>query len=100
MKEQLFDGSLQSNDENIKFDFKGLADFGESRNNFNFEASVDYADFKKLNFINDSVSIFKGNVSMDINGTTLDNIVGDIKFTQTNYQNVNDTYYFDDFEVT
>ncbi|WP_289644537.1 translocation/assembly module TamB domain-containing protein [Maribacter aestuarii] len=100
LKEQLFDGSLQSNDENIKFDFKGLADFGESRNNFNFKASVDYADFKKLNFINDSVSIFKGNVSMDINGTTLDNIVGDIKFEQTNYQNVNDTYYFDDFEVT
>ena len=99
LKEQLFDGSLQSNDENIKFDFKGLADFGESRNNFNFNASVAYADFKKLNFINDSVSVFKGNVNMDINGTTLDDIVGTIKFTQTNYQNVNDTYYFDDFEV-
>lgn len=100
LKEQLFDGSLQSNDENIKFDFKGLADFEESRNNFNFNASVAYADFKKLNFIKDSVSIFKGNVSMDINGTTLDDIVGDIKFTETNYQNVNDTYYFDDFEIT
>ncbi len=99
LKEQLFDGSLQSNDENIKFNFKGLADFAESRNNFNFNASVAYADFKKLNFINDSVSVFKGNVNMDINGTTLDDIVGTIKFTQTNYQNVNDTYYFDDFEV-
>lgn len=100
LKEQLFDGSLKSNDENLKFDFKGLADFGESRNNFNFKAAVAYADFKKLNFINDSVSVFKGNVSMNINGTTLDNIVGDINFTQTNYQNVNDTYYFDDFTIT
>ncbi|AZQ58511.1 translocation/assembly module TamB [Maribacter sp. MJ134] len=100
LKEQLFDGSLSSNDENIKFDFKGLADFGETRNNFNFKAAVAYADFKKLNFINDSVSIFKGNVDMNINGTTLDNIVGDINFSKTNYQNANDTYYFDDFSVT
>ncbi len=100
IKDQLFDGSLISNDENFKFNFKGLANVAEARNNFNFIASVDYADLKKLNIINDSVSIFKGNVSMDITGTTLDNIVGDINFTQTSYQNVNDTYYFEDFAVT
>ena len=100
IKDQLFDGSLISNDENFKFNFKGLANVAETRNNFNFIASVDYADLKKLNIINDSVSIFKGNVSMDITGTTLDNIVGDINFTQTSYQNVNDTYYFEDFAVT
>ncbi len=100
LKDELFDGSLVSNDENIKFDFKGLANVAENKNNFNFIASVDYADLKKLNFINDSVSIFKGNVSMDINGNTLDNIIGDIKFTQTSYQNVNDTYYFEDFAIT
>jgi hypothetical protein len=100
IKDQLFDGSLISNDENLKFNFKGLANVAETRNNFNFIASVDYADLKKLNFIKDSVSIFKGNLSMDITGTNLDNIVGEIKFTQTNYQNVNDTYYFEDFKIT
>lgn len=100
LKEQLFDGSILSNDDHIKFNFKGLADFGEDRNNFNFIANVDYADLKKLNFINDSVSIFKGNVNIDISGNTLDNLVGDINFTKTNFQNKNDTYYFDDFKVT
>ncbi|MGB3145514.1 MAG: translocation/assembly module TamB domain-containing protein [Maribacter sp.] len=100
LKDQLFDGSLSSNDENLKFSFTGLADVAKDKNNFNFMASVDYADLKKLNFINDSVSIFKGNVVMDINGTTLDNIVGDIKFNQTSYQNKNDIYYFDDFAIT
>lgn len=100
LKEQLFDGSLTSNDENLKFNFKGLADFGEESNNFNFKASVDYADLKRLNFINDSVSIFKGDVSMNIRGNTLDNIVGDVNFTKTNFQNKNDTYYFEDFTVT
>ncbi|WP_228027885.1 translocation/assembly module TamB domain-containing protein [Costertonia aggregata] len=100
LKDQLFDGSLQSNDDNIQFSFKGLADFSSERNNFNFIASVDYADLKKLNFINDSISIFKGNVNMDITGNTLDNIAGDINFTKTNYQNKNDTYFFDDFKIS
>lgn len=100
IKDQLFDGSLVSNDENIRFDFKGLADFSKESNDFNFIASVDYADLKKLNFINDSVSIFKGNLNMDITGNNLDNIVGDIRFSNTIYQNKNDTYYFDDFAVS
>ncbi len=100
IKEQLFDGTLVSNDENFIFDFKGLADFSTERNNFNFIASVAYADLKKLNFIKDSVSIFKGNVTMDVSGNTLDNLVGDIKFTKTNFQNKNDTYYFDDFKIS
>ena len=100
LKEQLFDGSLISNDENLKFSFKGLADFAEDRNDFNFIASVDYADLKKLNFINDSISIFKGNVNMDVTGNTLDNLVGDIKFTKTIFENKNDTYYFEDFKVS
>ncbi len=100
LKEKLFDGSLVSKDENFQFDFKGLADFGENANNFNFIASVAHADFKKLNFINDSVSVFKGDLNMDIVGTTLDNIEGQIRFSNTTYQNKNDTYYFEDFSVS
>ncbi|KQC29364.1 translocation/assembly module TamB domain-containing protein [Flagellimonas eckloniae] len=100
LKEKLFDGNLVSRDENIQFDFKGLADFGENSNNFNFIASVAHADLKKLNFINDSISIFKGDLNMDITGNTLDNIEGQIRFSSTTYQNINQTYYFDDFAVS
>ncbi|NAY91263.1 translocation/assembly module TamB [Muricauda sp. JGD-17] len=100
LKEQLFDGSLVSGDENINFDFKGLADFGEDQNTFNFIASVAYADLKKLNFINDSVSVFKGDLDMNIEGNTLDDMIGQIRFSNTTYQNKNDTYYFEDFAVT
>jgi hypothetical protein len=100
VKDQLFDGTLVSDDENLKFNFKGLAEFRKGNNNYNFIANVDYADLKKLNFIKDSVSIFKGKVNMDITGNSLDNIEGDIRFTKTNFQNKNDTYYFEDFKVT
>ncbi|MEM7379625.1 MAG: translocation/assembly module TamB domain-containing protein [Bacteroidota bacterium] len=99
VKDQLFDGSLVSNDDNFRFNFTGLADFGSERNTFNFIASVDYADLKKLNFIDDSVAVFKGDVNMDITGDSFDNIEGDIKFSETNYQNINQTYYFEDFKI-
>ena len=100
VKDQLFDGTLVAKDENLKFNFKGLAEFGSGDNNYNFIANVDYADLKKLNFIKDSISVFKGNVNMDISGSSLDNIAGDISFTKTNFQNKNDTYYFEDFKVS
>ncbi len=99
LKEQFFDGALISNDENLKLDFKGLADFSKNMNTFDFVAQVDYADFKALNFIEDSVSVFKGNINMDITGNTLDNIVGAVNFTETSYKNKNDIYYFEDFKV-
>jgi len=100
VKDQLFDGSLVVDDENVKFDFDGLADFGSAQNDFNFNADVEYADLKRLNFIKDSVSIFKGNLSMEVTGNTLDNLVGDVKFTQTVFKNKNDVYYFEDFKVS
>ena len=99
LKEQLFDGTLICNDDNFRFDFAGLADFGGGENKFNFNAAVDYADLKMLNFIDDSISIFKGYVVMDIEGSTLDDIEGQINFTNTTYQNKNDTYFFEDFSV-
>ena len=100
LKDQLFDGSLVSKDENFIFDFKGLADFWSQKNAFNFIANVEYADLNKLNFMEDSVAIFKGDVNMNITGNSLDNIEGDIKFSKTNYKNSNRTYYFEDFKIT
>jgi len=99
LKDQLFDGTLLCNDDNFRFDFKGLADFGGRENKFNFIAAVDYADLKKLNFIQDSISIFKGHINMDIEGNNLDDMAGLMVFTNTTYQNANDTYYFEDFTV-
>ncbi|EAR15292.1 translocation/assembly module TamB [Robiginitalea biformata] len=99
LKDQLFDGSLNSRDPNFIFNFKGLADFGSQPNTFNFVASVDYADLYELNFIKDTLAIFQGNVDMDITGSNPDNIRGDIRFSQTQYQNPNNTYYFEDFQI-
>ena len=98
-KEELFDGMLRSDDPNINFDFKGLADLKSDMNRFNFTASVKNADLRRLNFIKDSIALFKGDIILDATGNALDNIQGAVKFTNTTYENQNDRYVFEDFEV-
>jgi hypothetical protein len=36
---------------------------------------------------------------MDMKGTNLDDLYGNIQFTKTRYENQNDSYYFDDFQI-
>lgn len=100
VKEQLFDGKLVSNDENFKMAFEGLADFSSERDIFNFKADVEYADLVKTNlFKRDSLSIFSGSIAMNVTGNSFDDLSGIIIFNDTRYQNQNDTYVFEDFQV-
>ncbi len=101
VKDQLFDGVLHSEDPNFVVDFKGLADVSGELNHFNFKASVNYMDLRRLNFVTrDTKSILKGNIDMDMTGNNFDNLYGEISFTKTNYKNQNDNYNFNDFNVT
>ncbi|KAB1071919.1 translocation/assembly module TamB [Tamlana haliotis] len=97
----IFDGNLMVNDSNLKMNFLGLVDFSEDVKKYDFEAVIDYADLNTLNFIKrDSISILKSKVNMNMNAGSLDDAYGKIIFKNTVYQNENDTYAFDEFEVT
>ncbi|MCQ0112307.1 hypothetical protein SAMN04487906_3150 [Zhouia amylolytica] len=101
LKDQLFDGRLNSKDENFLVFFEGLADFSNEENEFNFIAEVDYADLNKLNFVQrDSISIFKGKIVTDVLGNTFDDIKGEVNFYNTTYVNQNHEYFFDDFRIS
>ena len=100
LRNQLFDGNLLCNDPNFRFDFKGLVDFRNKINDVNFTAAVDYADLVQLNFLKDSIGIFRGLIKMDATGTNLDNVVGELIFQNTRYQNNTDEFFFEDFSVT
>ncbi len=100
LKHPLFDGELSIDDPNVKLNFKGLIDVSKELNHFDFEANVDFAELNKLNiFKRDSISVFAGNVVMEMNGNDIDNIFGTISFNQTFYQNQDDDFYFDDFVI-
>ena len=97
---QIFNGLLESKDENFKFKFNGLADLSKDIKTFDFDASVEYANLRALNFINkDSVSVFRGNVKTSMKGSSFDDAFGTLNFKNTTYINENDEYYFKDFKI-
>ncbi|WP_317192700.1 translocation/assembly module TamB domain-containing protein [Gelidibacter pelagius] len=98
---KIFNGDLISQDENLKFKFNGLADMSKEVSSLDFTAEVEYANLRALNFVKkDSLSIFKGDVTMDMDGSNIDDAFGKLTFNNTTYINQNDTYFFDDFEIT
>jgi hypothetical protein len=100
LKDPVFNGDLTIDDPNVKLDFKGLVDVSETFNQYDFEAEVRYAELNQLNLLKrDSISVFTGKVKVDMDGTTMDDIVGSISFQETFYQNETDDFYFDDFRI-
>jgi hypothetical protein len=99
-KSPIFKGTLNVNDPNLLMDFEGLVDLSEKVLRYDFNTAIDYANLSKLNFVKDSIAVFKGKVTMDINGNSLDDLAGEINFSQTAYNNDKDNYIFDDFTIT
>ena len=101
IKNKIFNGQLDIDDPNMKFNFEGLVDFSKQENIYDFSATIEYANLNALNFVQrDSLSILNGQMTMDMKGTTIDDVYGTIKFKNALYQNQNDYYAFKDFEIT
>jgi hypothetical protein len=96
----VFEGQVGINDPNLFMDFDGRINLGKKDIVYDFHANIDYANLGKMKLVkNDSISVFKGDLRMNVSGNSLDNLQGDIHITETSYQNKNDTYFFDDFTV-
>jgi TamB, inner membrane protein subunit of TAM complex len=101
MKNPLFNGHLEINDPNLSMQFDGLIDVSKELNHYDFEANIEFAELNKLNlFTRDSVSVFTGDIKMDMDGTTINDVVGTIQFSKTFYQTAQKDYFFDDFNIT
>jgi len=97
---KIFNGILKVEDPNLQLDFNGLADLSEDIKKFNFKANVGYANLKVLNFVTrDSISEFRGIVSMTAKGSSYDNADGTIEINNTIYKNQDLSYNFEDFEI-
>jgi len=101
LKYPIFNGKLNSKDPNFLFDFEGVVNASKAQNRYNFKSNVAYADLYQLNFVEkDSVSVFKGNLDIDMRANSIDDAVGQIKFNDFNYQTSINTYSFKDFVLT
>lgn len=101
IKNRKFNGDLRVDDPNIKMNFKGLADISGPVNIFDFYANVDYANFNQLNlYTKDNKAVLKGEIKMDFSGKDFNDLVGEASFKNASYTNQNDTYFFNDFDIT
>lgn len=96
----LFDGNLQVNDENLIMTFEGLANLDDEQNQFDFNAQIDYANLLATGlYKRDSISEIEGSIDLDIRGSSLDDMVGIANFKNIKYKNQKDTYPFKQFLV-
>lgn len=98
-KKPIFEGKVNINDPNLFMDFNGSLDVSKKENSYNFEANIDYANLRQLQFVKDSISVFKGSIVTNLKGNTIDNLHGTININQASYQNNKDIYVLDDFEL-
>ena len=101
VKNKHFNGEVEVNDENIKLNFNGLANFASDIYEFDFKTVVDYCRLNELNvFKRDTISNLKGDIEINVKGNSFDDLVGEINFKNALYINQKDQYFFKDFKIT
>jgi hypothetical protein len=99
--DKVFNGQLDAADPNLKLNFSGLVDFSDNENIYDFSAIIDYANLNALKLVDrDKISVLKGEMSIDMKGTSIDDVYGVLSFKDALYENQNDSYEFKDFEIT
>lgn len=98
-KQPIFKGKFYINDPNLFMDFNGLLDLSKKENIYDFHSKIDYANLEKLNFIKDSISVFKGDIVVKATGNSFDNLQGNMLLTNASYQNKKDLYFVDYLNV-
>lgn len=100
LKYPIFNGLASIKDANLDMDFDGLIDMSEEIHQYDFKAKVNFSDLNPLGLVQrDSISEFTGIITMDMDGTSVDDAVGEINFQETFYQTATQYYYFDDFTI-
>lgn len=98
---KVFNGQLDTADANLKLNFSGLVDFSGAENIYDFSALIDYANLNALQLVaRDQISILRGEMLVDMKGSSLDDAYGVLSFKDALYENQNDHYEFKDFEIT
>ncbi|MGV6845040.1 MAG: translocation/assembly module TamB domain-containing protein [Lutibacter sp.] len=101
IKKERFNGNLEVNDNNIKLNFNGLADFSSAVNQFKFNAIIDYCDLNAIKlYTADKKANVKGELKIDIKGNEVDNLIGTVRFNNFLFTNSKDNYFFKDFNIT
>lgn len=85
---EVFQGKLTINDENIECDAAGAVDFSEKRIKYKFLSNIYKAKLAKLNLIKGSglKTRFSSTVIVDLEGSSIDDMTGKVQFAESFYK--------------
>jgi len=95
-----YKGELSVNDPNLSLTFDGLVDLSKRESKYDFHINVENADLRKLKFLNDSISNFRGDAVVEVTGNSIENLQGTVSIRDAVYQNPKATYTFDEVTVS
>jgi hypothetical protein len=95
----IYQGQISVKDPNLAMKFDGLIDLTNKDNKYDFHINVENSDLHKLKIRNDSISLFRGDIVVQVAGNTIENLQGAVFIKKTAFQNVKGTYNFDDFSI-
>ncbi|KIO52103.1 hypothetical protein IW18_13300 [Flavobacterium hibernum] len=94
-----YKGQVSINDPNLNLTFDGLVDLSKRESKYDFHINVENADLRKLKFVSDSISYFRGDAIVAVSGNSIENLQGSVSIKDAVYQNPKSTYAFDDITV-
>ena len=87
LEDKKFNGRMNVDDQNLRLDFNGLVDVGDSLPAFNFDLQVNHAQLFTINLLKrDSLEDLSAHVKVDFTGNSIDNIEGTIHVDSTRYR--------------
>ncbi len=99
LQDKLFDGKISVDDPHLGLDFIGKVDLKSQRRVFDFESSITKADLTTLGFSERENAQFVGRFSAQLEGETLQDLIGDLQIKQASFRADNQTFVFDDFSA-
>jgi hypothetical protein len=93
-------GALRVSDSNLKMSLEGLADISKKEDVIDIKTKVELANLNSLGFVkNDSIASLKGEITLDVKGNSLDELIGRVNFKNTTYNKNQNIYKFEDFFI-
>ena len=93
---KIFDGYLSVNDENLEMDFSGLVNFTDDIVDFDFTTNIEKSNLSQLKLSKQTNTNLSGLIVIKLRGNNIENLIGDISFSNFKYENDEIVYDFEE----
>ena len=93
---KIFDGYVKVNDVNLDMDFSGIVNFTDEIIDFDFSTNIKKSNLDYLNLSNLANTKLSGTIITKLRGNDINNLIGDISFSNFKYQSQDFEYEFED----